>query len=230
MDGGLPYEYKLGKFHFHVKSEHMVDGKLYDAELQFVAWNKKYKNGHEALLDETDINAMTITDVLIQAVDVEPTGIFKVMYDAFNKIATRNDPPQYVDFGSYSIMDLMPSSLEQFWRYHGSITVPPCIQQIDRTVLKTVAQYPRKLINAIARIVPCTGRQGRRLPLPIWGRPVYYNSPTPPVKKTKAKYNINILVQFTDAQLKAKGYDAVQIQDIRAGKMAPKACPAPTYS
>jgi len=225
---GLPYEAKLGKFHFHVPSEHMVDGQEWDAELQFVAWNKKYKTGHDALLDETDHNAMTITDVLIKAVDVEPTGVFKVMYDAFNKIVTRNDKKQMVDFGSYTIMDLLPSNIEQLWRYHGSITVPPCLQQIQRSVLKTTVEYPRKLINAIKRIIPCTGRQGRRLPQPIYGRPVYYNSPTPPVVKAKTGFNENILVQFSDLQLKQEyGYNDAQIAKIRS---AGEKCPAPTYT
>ncbi|GAA5091957.1 carbonic anhydrase [Nocardia iowensis] len=110
---GVPHE--LTQFHFHLPSEHTVDGAGTTMELHLV---------HKSSAGKT-----AVLGVLMQATDGP---------SAFDSMLTA--PPEVTDAettveGAVDLRTLLPADLDQF-RYQGSLTTPPCSEGVSWTVLE----------------------------------------------------------------------------------------------
>jgi len=102
--------FKLLQFHFHGKSEHTVDGKRYDLVAHMVHQNEKTKQLAviAVFFKKGKNNAML--DNIIGNVG----GIIRV------------DP-----------QDLLPTDTKDYFHYIGSLTTPPCSENVEWYLLKT---------------------------------------------------------------------------------------------
>lgn len=126
--------YKLASFHFHwgssdaAGSEHKVAGKQYPAECHIVFYNAdKYGSYADA---SKSADGLGIVAVLCNVGgDCGAKGVF----DNAGKAA---------DFGSKAgggAVDpkcLLPGNTKDFWAYHGSLTCPPCSENVEWVVMK----------------------------------------------------------------------------------------------
>ncbi|WP_253186345.1 carbonic anhydrase [Nocardia brasiliensis] len=106
-------EFELAQFHFHLPSEHTVDGAGTAMELHLV-----HKNG---------AGALAVLGVLLQA-GAGPSPLDQILAAA---------PAAGVPAAAagLDLRALLPADLDQF-RYRGSLTTPPCSEGVSWTVLE----------------------------------------------------------------------------------------------
>ncbi|CAN9499335.1 unnamed protein product [Ophioblennius macclurei] len=141
---GLPNRYTAGQLHFHwgssgrpTGSEHMVNSRRYAAEMHVVHYNsEKYPNMSMAV-DKSD--GLAVLGVLIDV------GEFNPAYEKFlkfiNGIKYRD---QKVQVPGFNIRALLPSRLDEYYRYDGSLTTPPCYPSVLWTLFRSHVTISRK--------------------------------------------------------------------------------------
>lgn len=116
--------FKLLQFHFHGKSEHTVDGKRYDMVAHLVHQNPKTKQlAVIAVFFEEGKNNPLLDNVL--------GGIDKEI---------RIDPA-----------DLLPKDTNHYFHYIGSLTTPPCSENVQWYLLKQPVQASKEQIEAFRK-------------------------------------------------------------------------------
>uniref|UniRef100_A0A671UP19 Carbonic anhydrase n=1 Tax=Sparus aurata TaxID=8175 RepID=A0A671UP19_SPAAU len=123
---GLPHRYTAAQLHFHwgssgrpAGSEHMVNGRQYAAEMHVVHYNSdKYPNMSTAV-DKSD--GLAVLGVLIEVRRGGQWG--RVTY-------------QRVQVPGFNIRALLPARLDEYYRYDGSLTTPPCYPSVLWTVFR----------------------------------------------------------------------------------------------
>lgn len=127
-------EYKLAQFHFHTPSEHEFDGKAYDMELH--------------LVHKDENNKLAVLGIMIKA--GQENEKLAALWSALPKEQTTQDVAlnQPID-----IMTLLPKDQSTF-RYNGSLTTPPCTEDVKWTVLEQPIEMSKEQIQAFQSIFP----------------------------------------------------------------------------
>jgi carbonic anhydrase len=130
-------KYKLVQFHFHRPSEHTIGGKRFPMEAHFV--------------HPEDSGALAVIGVLMIA------GSPNV---AFNRIVAtmpaHEAPPVKAD-GRINPNSLLPAS-RSYYRYSGSLTTPPCAENVEWLLLGTPLQVSEADIATFATLYPGNAR------------------------------------------------------------------------
>uniref|UniRef100_A0A3B3R535 Carbonic anhydrase n=1 Tax=Paramormyrops kingsleyae TaxID=1676925 RepID=A0A3B3R535_9TELE len=128
---GLPNRYSAVELHVHwgspntpAGSEHTIDGKRFAAELHVVHFNSKKYSNVSVAADKSD--GLAVLAVLIEV------GEFNPAFDQLLKFI--ND--QKVQVPAFNIRHLLPLRLDQYYRYDGSLTTPPCYPSVLWTVFR----------------------------------------------------------------------------------------------
>jgi carbonic anhydrase len=108
---------QLTQFHFHVRSEHTVDGKPYAGEIHFV--HQAPNNRVYVVAVFIDAGADAPNDALQQILDLKP---------ATACTSRRRD-------ANFNPQSLLPPT-ERFWTYPGSLTTPACGEGVTFFVLR----------------------------------------------------------------------------------------------
>lgn len=140
--------FDLLQFHFHTPSEHKVAGRSFPMEIHFVHRNAQGRLAVVGVLiaaGEASLAAREIWDRL-------PAAAHSKSSDAHALINPR---------------DLMPSE-GRYFRYSGSLTTPPCSEQVDWYVLQQPMTFSIEQIGRIRGIMgmnarPVQARNGRYL-------------------------------------------------------------------
>lgn len=113
-------KYKLRSWAIHSGSEHTILGKQYDMEIQF----KHESDGGQFLFISALCSVMPLT---------EPNSFFK-------QLQTAMISPKDVNVNKFfSEMDT-----KRYYQYSGSLTTPPCTQDVDWIVLASVCSVPQE--------------------------------------------------------------------------------------
>ncbi|KAI3471714.1 hypothetical protein Pfo_028364 [Paulownia fortunei] len=150
-------EFKLQQCHWHIPSEHTVNGTRFNMELHIVHSNS-----------QGDIAVVGILYKLGQP------DSFLARLSPFLQSADREG----TDLG---IVD--PSCIKfegrEYYRYNGSLTTPPCSENVTWTVFKTLRTVSAQQIEALRDAVH-DGSTGNARPIqPLNERPVYLFRPKP---------------------------------------------------
>uniref|UniRef100_F6ZE10 Carbonic anhydrase n=1 Tax=Ciona intestinalis TaxID=7719 RepID=F6ZE10_CIOIN len=110
-------------------SEHSVDGEFYDAEMHIVHIKQPYGS-----LDEikSQPDGLAVIGVLIRATDQQNNDIQKLLDVA--QLCEYAGDTHILEDGP-ELINLLPSSVS-YYRYHGSLTTPPCYETVQWTVYK----------------------------------------------------------------------------------------------
>lgn len=103
-------KFNLLQFHFHGKSEHTVDGKRYDMVAHLVHQNPETKQLAVVAVFFEEGKASPILDTIVNNVGETATL----------------DP-----------QDLLPTNAAKYYHYIGSLTTPPCSENVQWYLLKT---------------------------------------------------------------------------------------------
>ncbi|XP_036400166.1 carbonic anhydrase 12-like [Megalops cyprinoides] len=159
LSGGLPYRYSAAQLHLHWGSpsfpggsEHTINGKQFAAELHVVHFNSdKYPNISIAV-DKSD--GLAVLGVLIEV------GEFNPGFDPFLKyLRGIKYKDQQVQVPAFNIRDLLPARLDQYYRYDGSLTTPPCYPSVLWTVFRTPVTISVGQFQALNSAVYSSGMQ-----------------------------------------------------------------------
>ncbi|XP_042333826.1 carbonic anhydrase 6 [Sceloporus undulatus] len=148
---GLPTIFTAVQFHLHwggmdleaSGSEHTVDGMRYIAELHIVFYNSDaYSNFHEA---KDKPNGLAVLAFLYVESNLENT----YYSDFIAHLAKIRFAGQSTTLNTLDIMTMLPENLSNYYRYQGSLTTPPCTEN----VLWTLFDSPIKLSHAQVRLL-----------------------------------------------------------------------------
>lgn len=129
--------YELLQFHFHRPSEHRINGKSYPMEVHFVHRNDRGTLGVCGVL-MTEGAANPCFAAIAAAMPAKP-GVVKAGVDALK-------PEQ-----------LLPAG-RAYYRYAGSLTTPPCSEDVDWFLLKDTIEVSAADVAAFAKLYPMNAR------------------------------------------------------------------------
>ncbi|TWI57963.1 carbonic anhydrase [Halalkalibacter nanhaiisediminis] len=125
-------EYQLVQFHFHTPSEHQFNGQHYDMELHLV---------HQ------DINGkLAVLGVMIQ--EGKENENLASVWDDLPKEETENEIPINEPI---NLQNLLPEDQSSF-HYTGSLTTPPCTEEVKWIVFKQPIEMSKEQIQAFQEI------------------------------------------------------------------------------
>lgn len=143
--------YELTEYRFHTPSEHRIEGRGADMEIQ--------------LLHRSRSGQLAIVVVLVQA-GRRPNSI---LY----RIADHLPPPGEVYYGSQlgiNPLFLMPSK-RAYLSYRGSLTTPPCTEGVDWLILREPVEIDALLVQRFHRAMGSNVRPIQ----PTNARPVFFH-------------------------------------------------------
>uniref|UniRef100_A0A3Q4HP72 Carbonic anhydrase n=1 Tax=Neolamprologus brichardi TaxID=32507 RepID=A0A3Q4HP72_NEOBR len=144
----LHNRYTAAQLHFHwgsssrpAGSEHTVNSKQYAAELHVVHYNSdKYPNISTAV-DKSD--GLAVLGVLVELISVLSFRL----------------SDQKVKVPAFNIRALLPTRLDEYYRYDGSLTTPPCYPSVLWTVFRNPITVSRKQFLTLATALYSTNAQ-----------------------------------------------------------------------
>lgn len=165
--GPLTGEYKLKQFHFHWGSksefgaEHMIDDKLYSAELHLVHYNSTKYESFEAAVKEAD--GLAVLTVFLQANSGNKDHpSLNLLTNLFEKVPHNGDgTPVPAEFKTAS---LLPDETTRYWTYHGSLTTPPCYESVQFIIYEKPIQVSEQQLEAFRSLNTCKRSGGEPCP------------------------------------------------------------------
>jgi carbonic anhydrase len=130
--------YELVQFHFHKPSEEKIDGKSYDMVAHLV---------HQGPGDK-----LAVVAVLLDA--GKENRLIKTLWDNLPKEKGKEN---VVDAVKINAVDLLPQN-KGYYTFAGSLTTPPCSEEVTWFVLKTPVQVSPDEIARFARSYPMNAR------------------------------------------------------------------------
>ena len=135
--------YELVQFHFHKPSEQKISGKAHDMELHLVHQSKDGKLAVVAvMLDEGKENALIKT--------------------LWANLPQTKEKENVVDSVKINAIDLLPRD-KGYYTFAGSLTTPPCSEDVKWLVLKTPMQISADEIARFAKSYPMNARPVQEL-------------------------------------------------------------------
>ncbi|KAM3608901.1 uncharacterized protein V6R79_006532 [Siganus canaliculatus] len=146
----LPHRYTAAQLHFHwgstsrpMGSEHMLNSKQYAAEMHMVHYNSDMYPNMSMAADKSD--GLAVLGVLIEI------GEFNPAFDQFLKfISNVKYRDQKVKVPGFNIRALLPARLDEYYRYDGSLTTPPCFPSVLWTLFRSPVTVSRKQFLSLA--------------------------------------------------------------------------------
>ncbi|MFC3884495.1 carbonic anhydrase [Bacillus songklensis] len=138
---GKPY--KLAQFHFHTPSEHQFNGQNFDMELHLV-----HKDANDQL---------AVLGIMIREGASNP--VLEKVWSILPKEETTKDIKlaDPIDFTS-----ILPKDQQSF-RYNGSLTTPPCSEDVKWIVLEQPIEMSKEQIDTFRQIFPDNHRPAQPL-------------------------------------------------------------------
>ena len=141
-----PRTWKLAQFHFHVPSEHTIAGKRFDAELHLVHKNDKGELAVVGILLQKGNADTALAPVFDHAPPSPPSSAPSAAREA-----------KSIDG---AIVDLSPvlqsaffGSNNAYYTYSGSLTIPPCSENVTWLIAATPDQISEAQLNALTSAI-----------------------------------------------------------------------------
>jgi carbonic anhydrase len=141
--------YDLLQFHFHTLSEHMVAGEYSVMEMHLV---------HRSAED----------DLAVIGVWMDEAAANPALAPIWGRMPQQAGPAQLYQDVRVNPADLLPAS-RQTYRYSGSLTTPPCSEDVKWVMMVESIPVSADQVKAFARIFPSNNRPVQ----PLNGREVF---------------------------------------------------------
>ncbi|XP_053206608.1 carbonic anhydrase 1-like [Panonychus citri] len=175
--------YHFTQLHFHwgtepeQGSEHAINNERYDMEMHFVHYNKKYGDFNEA---STKPDGLVVIATLFKISESNNPALEDIVRK-LEKI--RCGGLRYELGARLNLLQLLPSSIDKYYQYQGSLTTPPCSESVTWIVFKNSQNIGRKQITKFRNLFQdkkCTIEMGSvtRQLQPINERIVYSSTST----------------------------------------------------
>jgi carbonic anhydrase len=125
--------YELVQYHFHAPSEHTIDGRHYPLEVHLV---------HKSAAGE-----LAVVGVLVE--EGEPDALWEVILSA---LPEGPDDPRHLEDLDLDTDDIRPPP-QTYYRYMGSLTTPPCSENVKWIVSAEIRDIsPDQMARILARL------------------------------------------------------------------------------
>jgi len=135
--------FKLIQFHFHHPSEHLIAGKPYAMEMHMV--------------HKTPQHEYVVIGVFLKEGKHNPH--LEKIWDRF---PSEIDKETIYHEGTVSLIDILPENREYF-HYFGSLTTPPCSENVNWFVLDTPIEISRDQISYFQKFIDHNARPTQKL-------------------------------------------------------------------
>ncbi|KAJ8899555.1 hypothetical protein K2173_018529 [Erythroxylum novogranatense] len=150
--------YTLKQFHWHYPSEHLIDGKQYDAELHVV---------HMA-----EDGSISVVAILFEYGDSDPfVSKLRKGVEKMEEEKCKEDEESHIDLGNMSTK-LLKKKSDKYYRYVGSLTTPPCAENVTWTVLAKVRKISEEQVKSLRAPLDEDCQNNSRPVQPLNGRTV----------------------------------------------------------
>ncbi|XP_020204751.1 alpha carbonic anhydrase 7 [Cajanus cajan] len=157
-------QYVLKQFHWHSPSEHTIDGKRLDLELHMV---------HETPSGQTAVIGM------LYKVGTVPDPFLALLTKHLVTISNSTGAEKDVGVMDPRLVKISISGT-QYYRYVGSLTTPPCTEDVSWTILREMRSVSREQIRLLREAVHDDSGVNARPLQPINNRFVLLNKPKDP--------------------------------------------------
>ena len=131
-------EYRLVQFHFHTPSEHQFNGQPYAMELHLVHQNEN--------------SQLAVLGLMIQ--EGKKNENLQAVWDMLPKEKTEQDLP----IGEPINLEALLPEAGSFFHYDGSLTTPPCTEDVKWVVFEQPIEMSKEQIEAFQQIFPANHR------------------------------------------------------------------------
>ncbi|XP_040425366.1 carbonic anhydrase 12 isoform X2 [Cygnus olor] len=152
----LPFEYTASQLHLHwgnrnksEGSEHTVSGKHFAAELHIVHYNSEKYPDVTAAMDKAD--GLAVLAILLEIGPFNPS--YEKIFRHFQNVKYKD---QMVQVPGFNIQELLPDRPDEYYRYEGSLTTPPCYPSVLWTVFRHPVKISQEQLLALETAMYCT--------------------------------------------------------------------------
>ncbi|KAL7056435.1 hypothetical protein AAHC03_021191 [Spirometra sp. Aus1] len=131
--------HNIGQLHFHWGggnrrgSEHTLDGRSFPVEMHIVAYASVYASFSAA---QSAPGGLAVIGVFFQLTTDQTKSSLSKMGKLLSVISQLNKAGSTVRVNSFDPKVLLPANRDEFFRYHGSLTTPPCTENVQWTVMR----------------------------------------------------------------------------------------------
>ena len=132
--------YDLLQFHFHARSEHLINGDTYPMELHFV----HILSGAGATSDKSAAKLAVVGVMIKQGEENE------LIAKLWKKLPAKDGKVEFTDSG-LNFSKLLPKR-RSFYRYLGSLTTPPCTENVLWSVMEEPIEFSKEQIEDFKKL------------------------------------------------------------------------------
>ncbi|KAE8714791.1 Plastid movement impaired1 [Hibiscus syriacus] len=144
--------YKVVNCHWHSPSEHTLNGTRYPLEVHIV--------------HRSDENKIAVVGILYRYSLLLPDPFIASIFPAISFLGREDIPLGFINPETIGFPD------SGYYRYNGSLTTPPCSENVTWTVFKEVKKVTWFEVGALRRVLPPQNRDNSRPTQPLNDRSV----------------------------------------------------------
>uniref|UniRef100_A0A803XPR0 Carbonic anhydrase n=1 Tax=Meleagris gallopavo TaxID=9103 RepID=A0A803XPR0_MELGA len=152
----LPFEYTASQLHLHwgnrnksEGSEHTVSGKHFAAEMHIVHYNSEKYPDITTAMDKA--NGLAVLAILLEIGPFNPS--YEKIFRHFRNVKYKD---QMVHVPGFNVQELLPDRPDEYYRYEGSLTTPPCYPSVLWTVFRHPVKISQEQLLALETAMYCT--------------------------------------------------------------------------
>ena len=144
------HHYTLLQFHFHARSEHLIDGKDYPMEVHLV---HVISDKHEELPPTVEATKPPKKSLAVIGVMIKEGKANSFIGNLWKKIPDPDAPPVHYFITGQNANALLPESGKRsYYRYNGSLTTPPCTENVLWTVMTEPIEFSKEQIESFTKL------------------------------------------------------------------------------
>ncbi|XP_054435630.1 carbonic anhydrase 6 [Pteronotus mesoamericanus] len=144
-------EYVAQQMHFHwggasseiSGSEHTIDGIRYVSEIHVVHYNSKYSSYNVA---KSAPDGLAVLAALVEVKEYAENTYYSNFISHLKNI---RHPGQSTVLSGLDIQDMLPENLYHYYSYQGSLTTPPCTENVQWFLLADTVRLSRAQIRKL---------------------------------------------------------------------------------
>uniref|UniRef100_A0ACB8E599 Carbonic anhydrase 12 n=1 Tax=Sphaerodactylus townsendi TaxID=933632 RepID=A0ACB8E599_9SAUR len=120
-----------------------------DLPLHIVHYNADQYRDMNSAADKS--NGLAVLGILIQVGKFNPS--YEKIFNHFRNVKYKG---QNTPLSGFNIRKLLPDRLDEYYRYEGSLTTPPCYPSVVWTVFRDPVEISQKQLQALQTALYCT--------------------------------------------------------------------------